>query len=105
MNEVEQNLANWGASLSTGIPVGGLLARSDTVYKWKSLYRVWMLRELARIIHDAHGVLISLVSGSPAGCGRAGAHCGASVGSMVCMAGFGIAVEGPDWGDTARWFK
>ena len=47
MNEVEQNLANWGASLSTGIPVGGLLARSDTVYKWKSLYRVWMLRELA----------------------------------------------------------
>lgn len=47
MDEVEQNLANWGSSLSSGIPVRGLLARNSTAYKWKSLYRVWMLRELA----------------------------------------------------------
>lgn len=47
MNEVEQNLANWGSSLFQSIPVGGLLARNAVAYKWKSLYRVWMLRELA----------------------------------------------------------
>jgi hypothetical protein len=47
MNEVEQNLANWGGSLLPSIPVGGLLARNAVAYKWKSLFRVWMLRELA----------------------------------------------------------
>jgi hypothetical protein len=47
MNEVEQNLANWGGSLFPSISVGGLLARNAVAYKWKSLYRVWMLRELA----------------------------------------------------------
>lgn len=47
MNEVEQNLANWGGSLISSIPVGGLLSRNDVAYKWKSLFRVWMLRELA----------------------------------------------------------
>ncbi|MDM7957359.1 hypothetical protein [Blastomonas sp.] len=47
MNEVEQNMANWGASLFQSIPVGGLIARNAVAYKWKSLYRVWMLRELA----------------------------------------------------------
>ena len=47
MNEVEQNLANWGGSLCPSIPVGGLIARNAVAYKWKSLYRVWMLRELA----------------------------------------------------------
>lgn len=47
MNEVEQNLANWGGSLFPSIPVGGLLSRNAVAYKWKSLYRVWMLRELA----------------------------------------------------------
>ena len=47
MNEVEQNLANWGAGLLPGIPVGGLLTRNPIVYKWKSAFRTWMLRELA----------------------------------------------------------
>ena len=47
MNEVEQNLANWGGSLFPSIPVGGLLTRNAVAYKWKSLFRVWMLRELA----------------------------------------------------------
>lgn len=47
MDEVEQNLANWGGSLIPSIPVGGLLSRNAVAYKWKSLYRVWMLRELA----------------------------------------------------------
>lgn len=47
MDELEQNLANWGGSLFPSIPVGGLLSRNPVAYKWKSLYRVWMLRELA----------------------------------------------------------
>lgn len=47
MSEVEENLANWGSSLFQSIPVGGLISRNAVAYKWKSLYRVWMLRELA----------------------------------------------------------
>lgn len=47
MNEVEQSLASWGSSLFPSIPVAGLLSRNAIAYKWKSLYRVWMLRELA----------------------------------------------------------
>jgi hypothetical protein len=47
MNDVEQNLANWGDSLFPSIPIGGLLSRNAVAYKWKSLFRVWMLRELA----------------------------------------------------------
>jgi hypothetical protein len=47
MNNVEQNLANWGSSLFPSIPLGGLLSRNSTAYKWQSLFRVWMLRELA----------------------------------------------------------
>ena len=47
MNEIEQNLTKWGSLLFQSIPVGGLLERNAVVYKWKSLYRVWMLRELA----------------------------------------------------------
>lgn len=47
MDAVEQNLANWGSSLLSSIPVGGLLSRNAVAYKWKSLFRVWMLRELA----------------------------------------------------------
>lgn len=68
MNEVEQNLANWGASLFSSIPVGGLLSRNAVAYKWKSLFRVWMLRELAfwrehdlmvqsyALYHQGHGL-------------------------------------------------
>lgn len=47
MNEVEQNLANWADSLMSSIPLAGLLSRNAVAYKWKSLFRVWMLRELA----------------------------------------------------------
>jgi hypothetical protein len=46
MNDIEQNLANWGGSLMAKIPVGGLLQRNPIVYKWTALYRVWMVREL-----------------------------------------------------------
>lgn len=45
MNTVEQNLANWKSSLMTSIPVGGLLSRNEIAYKWKSPFRIWMLRE------------------------------------------------------------
>src|SRR5687768_4898197 len=44
-NAVEQNLANWKDSLFPSIPVGGLLSRNPVAYKWKALFRVWMLRE------------------------------------------------------------
>jgi hypothetical protein len=46
MNEVEQSLADWGDSLMPSIPLAGLLSRNALAYKWKSLFRVWMLREL-----------------------------------------------------------
>lgn len=45
MDTVEQNLANWRASLMTSIPVGGLISRNPVVYKWKAPLRCWMLRE------------------------------------------------------------
>lgn len=45
MSAVEENLANWKASLFQSIPVAGLLSRNATAYKWKALWRVWMLRE------------------------------------------------------------
>jgi hypothetical protein len=45
MNAIEQNLINWKASLSSNIPVGGLLSRNSLVYKWKAAFRIWMLRE------------------------------------------------------------
>jgi hypothetical protein len=47
MNETEQNLVNWGESLLENIPVAGLLSRNPIAYKWKALFRVWMIRELA----------------------------------------------------------
>lgn len=47
MNAIEQNLANWKASLFPGIAVGGLLSRNPVAYKWKAMFRVWMLREAA----------------------------------------------------------
>lgn len=45
MNAVEQNLATWKNSLVSSIPIGGLLSRNPVAYKWKSAFRVWMLRE------------------------------------------------------------
>jgi hypothetical protein len=56
---------------------------------------------LTWIIHDTHDGWISSVSRSPDGCARAGRLSGAGVGSMVRIAGFEIAVEGLDRGDTA----
>ncbi|MBN9437151.1 hypothetical protein [Bosea sp. (in: a-proteobacteria)] len=47
MNSIEQNLANWKASLLSSIPLGGLFSRNATVYKWKAPFRCWNLREAA----------------------------------------------------------
>ncbi len=46
MEEVQQNLENWGRSLLGKIPVAGLLTRNPVAYKWKSPFRAWMVREL-----------------------------------------------------------
>lgn len=45
MEHIEQNLANWRASHMVSIPVAGLLSRNPTAYKWKALFRCWVLRE------------------------------------------------------------
>jgi hypothetical protein len=45
MNVIEENLANWKASLFPSIPVAGLLSRNRVAYKWKAPFRVLMLRE------------------------------------------------------------
>lgn len=45
MDVIEQNLANWKQSLISRIPIAGLWSRNPVVYKWKALFRVWMLRE------------------------------------------------------------
>ena len=47
MDTIEQNLANWRASLMKSITVGGLLSRSPIAYKWKAPFRCWLLREAA----------------------------------------------------------
>ena len=47
MDELQQNLANWGGSLLNKIPVAGLLSRNPVAYKWKATFRTWMVRELA----------------------------------------------------------
>jgi hypothetical protein len=47
LNAIEQNLANWKASLFPKIPVGGLLARNPVAHKWKAPFRSMMLREAA----------------------------------------------------------
>lgn len=47
METVEQNLANWQASLMASIPVGGLCSRNPIAYKWKAPFRCWLLREAA----------------------------------------------------------
>ena len=46
MDKIEQNLANWRTSLMQSIPIGGLLSRNATAYKWKATFRCWMLREV-----------------------------------------------------------
>ncbi|MEM7778855.1 MAG: hypothetical protein AAF697_00525 [Pseudomonadota bacterium] len=56
MDVVEENLANWGGSLFQSIPLAGLISRNAIAYKWKSLYRVWMLRELT--LWREHDVLV-----------------------------------------------
>lgn len=47
MDTIEQHLDNWRASLMTSIPVGGLISRNPTVYKWKTPFQCWLLREAA----------------------------------------------------------
>ncbi|WP_297577226.1 hypothetical protein [Devosia sp.] len=44
--QVDETLEAWSATLMTSIPVGGLISRNSIVYKWKSTFRVWMLREV-----------------------------------------------------------
>lgn len=44
--QVDETLEAWRATLMTRIPVGGLISRNSIVYKWKSTFRVWMLREV-----------------------------------------------------------
>ncbi|QYO76711.1 hypothetical protein [Devosia salina] len=46
MMQVDETLEAWSATLMTSIPVGGLISRNPIVYKWKSTFRVWMLREV-----------------------------------------------------------
>ncbi len=47
METVGENLANWRASLVSSIPVAGLVSRNEIAYKWKALFRCWVLREAA----------------------------------------------------------
>jgi len=47
MDPIEQNLANWRASLVESIPIGGLLSRNRIAYKWKAPFRCWLLRDAA----------------------------------------------------------
>lgn len=47
MDTVEQNLANWRASLMASIPIAGLRSRNHIAYKWKATFRCWLLREAA----------------------------------------------------------
>jgi hypothetical protein len=46
MMKVDETLKAWGETLMTSISVGGLISRNPIVYKWKSIFRVWMLREV-----------------------------------------------------------
>ena len=53
MNAIEQNLANWEASLFPSIPLAGLLSRNPIAYQRKAPFRCWMLREaLFWRLHD-----------------------------------------------------
>jgi hypothetical protein len=47
MDTVEQNLANWRASLVASIALASLLSRNRVAYKWKAPFRCWLLREAA----------------------------------------------------------
>ncbi|WP_173932984.1 hypothetical protein [Chelativorans sp. Marseille-P2723] len=40
-------MARWKASLVSSIPVCGLVARNPDAYKWKGLFRVWVVRKAA----------------------------------------------------------
>lgn len=45
MDTIEQNLANWRASLLQTISVSSLYSRNPLVYKWKAPFRCLMIRE------------------------------------------------------------
>lgn len=50
---IEGILEGWKSSLLEKLPVDGLLARNKVAYKWKALFRCWMLREACLWrIHD-----------------------------------------------------
>jgi hypothetical protein len=61
MGEIEKQLANWGNSLCPSVNVGELLARSETVHKWKATYRSLVVREaLMWRMHDLGLQTVSL---------------------------------------------
>ena len=45
MTTIEESLANWRTSVRHVIPIGGLISRNATVYKWKAPMRCWYLHE------------------------------------------------------------
>ncbi len=45
MMSVDSDLIQWKKSLPSNIKVTGLMSRSPTAYKWKALFRAWILRE------------------------------------------------------------
>lgn len=45
MDRIEQNLADWRASLMVRISLTGLISRNHIAYKWKAPFRCWILRE------------------------------------------------------------
>jgi len=53
MDDIEQELANWKASLFSSISVGALHARNPIAHKWKALFRALVLREtVSWRLHD-----------------------------------------------------
>jgi hypothetical protein len=47
MDNIEQNLSGWRASLMESIPLDGLISRNPVAYKWKAPFHCWLLREAA----------------------------------------------------------
>lgn len=61
MIDIEKTLESWRRNLMASIPIGGLLSRNPTAYKWKAPFRSWMLREtvswrLLDLVAQAHAL-------------------------------------------------
>ncbi len=46
LDQLDEILSNWKASLCNKVEVGALYARNPTAHKWKTTYRALVLREL-----------------------------------------------------------